>query len=118
RLGASMVELARRVPLRARRARGADGMSGLTPDNTAFEALRPLLFSIAYRMLASVAGAEDVVQEAYLRYQRAVAAGAAIESPKAYLSTIVTRLAIDDLQSARAQRERYIGEWLPEPVLT
>src|SRR3954454_13377035 len=80
--------------------------------------LRPLLFSIAYRMLASVAGAEDLVQEAYLRYQRALAGGAAVESPKAYLSAIVTRLAIDELHSARAQRERYVGEWLPEPVLT
>ncbi len=80
--------------------------------------LRPLLFSIAYRMLASVAEAEDVVQEAYLRYERALAEGAAIKSPKAYLSAVVTRLAIDELRSARKRRETYSGQWLPEPLLT
>jgi RNA polymerase sigma-70 factor, ECF subfamily len=80
--------------------------------------LRPLLFSIAYRMLASVADAEDLVQEAYLRYERALAEGARIQSPKAYLSAVVTRLAIDELRSARARRETYSGQWLPEPLLT
>ncbi|HET8653559.1 MAG TPA: RNA polymerase sigma-70 factor [Gaiellaceae bacterium] len=80
--------------------------------------LRPLMFSIAYRMLASVSEAEDVVQEAFLRYQRALAEDAEIESPKAYLSTVVTRLAIDQLRSARARRETYVGEWLPEPLVT
>ena len=80
--------------------------------------LRPLLFSIAYRMLASVAEAEDVVQEAYLRYERALADGATVESPKAYLSAVVTRLAIDELRSARRRRETYSGQWLPEPLLT
>jgi RNA polymerase sigma-70 factor, ECF subfamily len=80
--------------------------------------LRPLLFSIAYRMLGSVAEAEDVVQEGYLRYERALAEGAAVESPKAYLSTVVTRLAIDELRSARRRRETYSGQWLPEPLLT
>ena len=80
--------------------------------------LRPLLFSIAYRMLASVAEAEDVVQEAYLRYERALADGTVVESPKAYLSAVVTRLAIDELRSARRRRETYIGQWLPEPLLT
>jgi RNA polymerase sigma-70 factor, ECF subfamily len=80
--------------------------------------LRPLLFSIAYRMLASVAEAEDVVQEAYLRYGRALADGAVVESPKAYLSAVTTRLAIDDLRSARRRRETYSGQWLPEPLLT
>ena len=79
----------------------------------AHEELRPYLFAIAYRMLGSVADAEDVVQEAFLRYQ---AAGVAPESPKAYLATITTRLAIDHLRSARAQREVYPGEWLPEPL--
>jgi RNA polymerase sigma-70 factor (ECF subfamily) len=84
-----------------------------------YEDLRPLLFSIAYRMLGSVAEAEDVVQEAFLRYHRAVLESEAeIESPKAYLSAIVTRLAIDQLRSARVRREAYVGEWLPEPLLT
>jgi RNA polymerase sigma-70 factor (ECF subfamily) len=80
--------------------------------------LRPLLVSIAYRMLGSVAEAEDVVQEALLRYEPRRAAGAEIESPKAYLSSAVTRLAIDELRSARRRRETYVGEWLPEPLLT
>lgn len=80
--------------------------------------LRPLLFSIAYRMLSSVAEAEDVVQETYLRYERALAEGAVVESPKAYLSAVATRLAIDELRSARKRREVYSGNWLPEPLLT
>jgi RNA polymerase sigma-70 factor, ECF subfamily len=85
----------------------------------AYEDLRPLLFSIAYRMLGSVAEAEDIVQEAFLRYQRApVEQTAAVESPRAYLSAVTTRLAIDHLRSARVRREQYVGEWLPEPVLT
>jgi RNA polymerase sigma-70 factor (ECF subfamily) len=83
-----------------------------------FIELRPLLFSIAYRMLGSVSEAEDMVQDAYLRYQRALDDGSAIESPKAYLSATVTRLAIDELRSARARRETYVGQWLPEPLLT
>jgi RNA polymerase sigma-70 factor (ECF subfamily) len=83
-----------------------------------FVALRPLLFSIAYRMLGSVSEAEDVVQDTFLRYQRAVSDGLEIESPKAYLSAVVTRLAIDQLRSARNRRETYVGEWLPEPLLT
>jgi RNA polymerase sigma-70 factor (ECF subfamily) len=84
----------------------------------AYEDLRPLLFSIAYRMLGSVTEAEDVVQESFLRYQAALADSAEIESPKAYLSAVTTRLAIDQLRSARVRRESYIGEWLPEPLLT
>jgi RNA polymerase sigma-70 factor (ECF subfamily) len=80
--------------------------------------LRPLLFSIAYRMLGTVTEAEDLVQEAFVRYQRATAANAEIESPKAYLSAVVTRLAIDHLKSARVRRETYVGEWLPEPFVT
>jgi RNA polymerase sigma-70 factor (ECF subfamily) len=83
-----------------------------------FESLRPMLFSLAYRMLGSVAEAEDVVQEAFLRQQRAVRQGTEVESPKAFLSAIVTRLSIDQLRSAWARREVYVGEWLPEPLLT
>jgi RNA polymerase sigma-70 factor, ECF subfamily len=78
------------------------------------EELRPYLFAIAYRMLGSVAEAEDVVQEAFLRYEEA---GVEAESPKAYLATITTRLAIDELRSARARREVYPGQWLPEPLV-
>ena len=85
----------------------------------AFEDLRPLLFSISYRMLGSVAEAEDIVQETFVRYHRALLEqGAEIDSPKAYLSAVTTRLAIDHLRSARARKESYVGEWLPEPLLT
>ena len=84
-----------------------------------YESLRPLLFSIAYRMLGTVTDAEDIVQEAFLRYQRALTEqGAEIESPKAYLSAVTTRLSIDQLRSARVRKEAYIGDWLPEPLLT
>jgi RNA polymerase sigma-70 factor (ECF subfamily) len=82
------------------------------------ETLRPLLFSISYRMLASVSEAEDLVQESFLRYELARSGGVEIESPKAYLSAVVTRLAIDHLRSARVRRETYVGQWLPEPLLT
>jgi RNA polymerase sigma-70 factor (TIGR02957 family) len=82
------------------------------------EDLRPLLFSIAYRMLGTVADAEDIVQEAFLRLQRTTLAGTEVHSPRAFLTTVTTRLAIDQLRSARVQRESYIGPWLPEPVLT
>jgi RNA polymerase sigma-70 factor (ECF subfamily) len=89
------------------------------PVAETFEELRPLLFSIAYRMLGSVAEAEDVVQDSFLRYHHALnEQGASIESPKAYLSAVATRLSIDHLRSARARKETYIGEWLPEPLLT
>jgi RNA polymerase sigma-70 factor (ECF subfamily) len=83
-----------------------------------FTELRPLLFSIAYRMLSSVTEAEDIVQDGYLRYERALSDGVEISSPKAYLSAIVTRLAIDHLRSAPKRRETYVGQWLPEPLLT
>ena len=76
--------------------------------------LRPYLFAIAYRMLGSVAEAEDVVQEAFLRYHER---GVQADEPKAYLATVTTRLAIDQLRSARARREVYPGEWLPEPLV-
>ena len=82
-----------------------------------FEELRPAAFAIAYRMLGSVSEAEDVVQEAFLRLHRMLREGERVESPRAYLSTVVTRLCIDQLRSARARRERYVGEWLPEPLL-
>src|SRR3712207_3755294 len=81
-----------------------------------FERHRSLLFSIAYRMLGSVADAEDVVQEAYLRWQRAPEGE--VRSPKSYLSAVVTRLSIDRLRSARARREEYVGPWLPEPLVS
>jgi RNA polymerase sigma-70 factor (ECF subfamily) len=84
-----------------------------------YNELRPLLFSIAYRMLGRVAEAEDVVQDAFVRYQQALGEGnVAIASPKAYLSTVTTRLAIDHLRSARVRREQYVGEWMPEPLVT
>ena len=88
------------------------------PEVDRFEELRPVAFAIAYRMLGSVSEAEDVVQEAYLRLHAALEKDERIESPRAYLSTVVTRLGIDELRSARVRRERYVGEWLPEPVVT
>lgn len=84
--------------------------------NQTFEQYRPLLFSIAYRMLGSAMEAEDMVQEAFLRYQRVNPED--VDSPKAYLTTVITRLCLDQLKSAKAQREQYIGIWLPEPLLT
>jgi RNA polymerase sigma-70 factor (TIGR02957 family) len=80
--------------------------------------LRPLMFSIAYRMLGSVSDAEDIVQESFLRLERTIAEGTVIESYRAWLTTVTTRLAIDHLKSARARRETYFGPWLPEPLLT
>lgn len=80
-----------------------------------FNSYRAYLFAIAYRMLGSVMDAEDMVQETYLRWQNSDAA--AIESPKSYLAAIITRLCIDHLRSAKVQRETYMGEWLPEPLL-
>jgi RNA polymerase sigma-70 factor (ECF subfamily) len=82
-----------------------------------FVALRPLLFSLAYRMTGSVADSEDVVSEAYLRLRRAESAGTQVGSLRAYLSSVVTRLSIDHLRSARARRETYVGPWLPEPLV-
>jgi RNA polymerase sigma factor (sigma-70 family) len=91
---------------------------GSGPTEQLLDELRPVSFAIAYRMLGSVAEAEDVVQESLLRVHRAVEAGERIDSPRAFVATITTRLAIDELRSARARRERYVGEWLPEPILT
>lgn len=79
-----------------------------------FDLHRPLLFSIAYRMLGSVMDAEDVVQEAFVRWQGASEGG--VRSPRAYLSAVVTRLSIDQLRSVRVRREEYVGPWLPEPL--
>jgi RNA polymerase sigma-70 factor (TIGR02957 family) len=80
--------------------------------------LRPIAFAIAYRMLGSVSEAEDVVQEALLRVHQALDAGNHIVSPRAFVATITTRLAINELRSARARREHYVGDWLPEPIIT
>ena len=85
-------------------------------DVFSFQELRPYLFSIAYRMLGRATEAEDVVQDAWVRYQ--TAAPAHVDSLKAYLTTIVTRLCLDRLKAARTTREEYVGPWLPEPVLT
>ncbi|WP_411142921.1 RNA polymerase sigma-70 factor [Streptomyces sp. x-80] len=85
------------------------------PKTEEFQELRPLLFSIAYRILGSVSEAEDAVQETWLRYQ---ATSTRPGSAKAFLSTVVTRISIDVLRSARVRREEYAGPWLPEPLLT
>src|SRR4029077_3592840 len=81
-----------------------------------FESHRRLLFSIAYRMLGSVADAEDMLQEAFIRWQQA--SDEQIRSPKALLVTIMSHLCINHLQSARVQREQPVGQWLPEPLVT
>jgi RNA polymerase sigma-70 factor (ECF subfamily) len=113
-------------------------MGNVAASGEAYQSLRPLMFAIAYRMLGSVSEAEDIVQEAFLRYHRALTGtgrsgtggsgtggsgtgGSGTgepESPKAYLSAITTRLCIDYYRSARVRREAYVGEWLPEPLLT
>ncbi|QDN54600.1 MULTISPECIES: RNA polymerase sigma-70 factor [unclassified Streptomyces] len=80
-----------------------------------FEQLRPLLFSIAYRILGSVSEAEDAVQETWLRYELSATRPT---STKAFLSAVVTRISIDVLRSARQRREEYVGPWFPEPLLT
>ena len=86
--------------------------------NAVYKELRPLLFSIAYRMVGSASEAEDIVQEAFLRFHRESSEGTDIDSPKAWLSTVTTRLAINHVQSARVRRESYVGTWLPEPIVT
>jgi RNA polymerase sigma-70 factor (ECF subfamily) len=83
-----------------------------------YQELQPLMFSIAYRMLGSATEAEDIVQEAFLRFHKETSAGTEVDSAKAYLSAVTTRLSIDHLRSARVRRERYVGTWLPEPLLT
>lgn len=84
-------------------------------ESDTFNTYRNYLFAIAYRMLSSAMDAEDMVQETYLRWQNR--GEAEIESPKSYLAAIITRLCIDQLRSARVQRETYVGPWLPEPIL-
>ncbi len=88
-------------------------------DPSQYTEYRPLMFSIAYRMTGSVTDAEDIVQEAFLRVSKGArdARDAGVESPKAYLATVTTRLAIDHLRSARVRRESYVGTWLPEPLI-
>jgi RNA polymerase sigma-70 factor (TIGR02957 family) len=80
--------------------------------------LRPRAFAVAYRMLGSVGEAEDVVQEALFRLHKADERSEEISSPRSWVATVVTRLSIDELRSARARRESYVGDWLPEPVVT
>jgi RNA polymerase sigma factor (sigma-70 family) len=90
----------------------------MTDRERLLDELRPVAFAIAYRMLGSVSEAEDVVQEALLRVHQALQAGERLASPRAFVATVTTRLAITELRSARARRERYVGEWLPEPIIT
>jgi RNA polymerase sigma-70 factor (TIGR02957 family) len=90
----------------------------MTDRERLLDDLRPVAFAIAYRMLGSVSEAEDVVQEALLRVHQALDGGEQIASPRAFIATVTTRLAINELRSARARRERYVGEWLPEPIIT
>ena len=97
------------------RDRGGRGLTD--PRERLLAELRPGAFAVAYRMLGSVSEAEDVVQEALLRLHETLERGERIESPRAYLATVTARLAIDELRSARARRETYVGEWLPEPLL-
>ena len=91
---------------------------GMTDREQLLDELRPVAFAIAYRMLGSVSEAEDVVQEALLRVHQALDGSEPIVSPRAFVATVTTRLAINELRSARARRERYVGEWLPEPIIT
>jgi RNA polymerase sigma-70 factor, ECF subfamily len=88
----------------------------VSPQNDEAD-LRGLMFSIAYRMIGSVSEAEDLVQEAFFRLERARQSGVVVESPKSYLAAATTRLAIDHLRSARVRRESYVGTWLPEPIV-
>lgn len=90
----------------------------MTDREQLLDELRPVAFGIAYRMLGSVSEAEDVVQEALLRVHQTLDAGEYIASPRSFIATVTTRLAINELRSARARREHYVGEWLPEPIIT
>ena len=93
----------------------APSVSPTQPRSTEFELHRPRLFGIAYRMLGSRADAEDVLQDAYVRWHRG--ASAEVRSPEAWLVTAVTRLCIDRLRALRAERKHYVGPWLPEPLI-
>jgi RNA polymerase sigma-70 factor (TIGR02957 family) len=90
----------------------------MTERERLLDELRPVAFAIAYRMLGSVSEAEDVVQESLWRVHQALDAGEQIASPRAFVATVTTRLAINELRSARARREHYVGDWLPEPIIT
>jgi RNA polymerase sigma-70 factor (TIGR02957 family) len=90
----------------------------MTDRERLLDEARPVSFAIAYRMLGSASEAEDVVQEVLLRVDQALQAGERIASPRAYVATVTTRLAINELRSARVRREHYVGEWLPEPIIT
>src|SRR5262245_31593654 len=90
------------------------GTIGVVDDLAEFEAQRRRLFGIAYRMLGEATEAEDVVQDAYLRWRSVDG----VTTPAAWLTTVVTNLCINRLTSARVRRERYVGPWLPEPVVT
>lgn len=95
----------------------AEAETGSPADRLAdFDRYRGLLFSIAYRMLGSVADAEDMLQETFIRWQQSTEEE--IRSPRAFLVTILSRLCVNHLQSARVRREEYVGQWLPEPLLT
>src|SRR5205809_6098692 len=95
-----------------------EGKEAIDPDVSihlaTFDQFRSLLFSVAYRMLGSVADAEDMLQETFIRWQQA--ADEEIRSPRAFLVTIISRLCINHLQSARLQRVEYVGPWMPEPI--
>src|SRR6266545_2241958 len=115
--------LQRQGQARAGLAPGAAGLAagvhgGMTDRERLLDELRPVAFAIAYRMLGSGAEAEDVVQEALLRVHQALDGGEQIASPRAFVATVTTRLAINELRSARVRREHYVGEWLPEPIIT
>jgi RNA polymerase sigma-70 factor (ECF subfamily) len=90
----------------------------VSPREELLQQLRPVSFAIAYQMLGSVADAEDVVQEALLQVHQALEAGEQIASPRALVATVTTRRAIDQLRAARVRREDYVGQWLPEPIIT
>jgi RNA polymerase sigma-70 factor (TIGR02957 family) len=96
----------------------AAGVCDVRPREELLQQLRPVAFAIAYQMLGSVAEAEDVVQDALLQVHQALEAGEQIASPRAFAATVTTRRAIDELRSARVRRERYVGQWLPEPIIS
>ena len=93
-----------------------DQSVGVTDSATVFEQYRRLLFAIAYRMLGSATDAEDIVQEAFLRFHKETSGGTEVDSAKAYLSAVTTRLSLDHLRSARVRRESYVVTWLPQPL--
>jgi RNA polymerase sigma-70 factor (ECF subfamily) len=93
-----------------------DTPTSQSQDHQTYQGLRPYLFTVAYRMTGSASDAEDLVQDAWIRYLNA--GSPAVDSLRAWMTTVISRLALDYLKSARVQREQYIGTWMPEPVLT